>query len=866
VLDASLDWWWGPTYTFAVSTFVTQYAANGSSTGWSLAPAPTLFNISSALAEPTCTWAVTVETYPYQFPNGTVTNETYTFYEGACAYTPPPEAASTTFITQTAFSSLTATTGQGTIPSVAATPTPPAASIGNSTAAFSSGTPFVFFSAYEIVSSYPTVQGNGRNTCAEVTSTYNMATPISFAYEGPAVNGSTVVNAGVTGDVNPAFLGVVNITNAVAGSWVAAPTVVIIVEDVVANQVVPAALTFNSQTILATPTPTLPPNISPGRPTTYTTVVVPPPQTESTQVTLQLPSYSTARTSIHTGGLVIGGSRTNKASLTVVSFTARLESTQVTLDIAVPPSQSVVTANFQGHTVTATALANHSPPATNGGGLGHLISAIVSAAQPTNALQVLSEALHPGGSNPGSGGGSGSSAQPVADPHSIGGSTSNQTPGAAANIPQITLGSQTFTANAATQFSLGPSATLTPGGIIVVGGTTISLANGASEVVINGNTETLRSPAVTPAPQITIAGTVYQANHGSTYDIAGQLLTPGGIITANGVQISLEPGASAVVVNGKTTILGDGSPTTPNPNQATITAPPLLTVDGLAYGANGGTSYVISGQTLTPGGEITLTGPNGVETISLNAVAKELFTITNGVTITSMIGLLGAAATGAPILTVDGQEYSAISYDTGSGPTYVIDGHTLTRGGEITISGPHGLETISLEAAGTAIVEIGNGHTTTSTIQGAYGILPTSPPVLTIGGETFTAINNGATYIIDGQTLMPGEIETLTVGGHTFVVSLAPQATLLVIMEEGPNGQITATELETLFPAQMTGSTVTNTVNADAGATKTSSIASATASGASTAAALQNTAPPDVATSVSGVLIAAGSLVLAIWL
>lgn len=792
-------------------------------------------------------------------------NETYTFYEGSCAYTPPPDAASTTLITQTAFSSLNATTGKGTIPSVVATPTPPAASVGNTTAAYSSGTPFVFFSMYEIVSSYPTMQANGRNACAEVTSTYNMATPFSFAYEGPAVNGSTVVNAGVTGDVNPAFLGVFNVTNAVAGSWVAAPTVIIIVEDVVANQVVPEALTYKTQTILATPTPTLPPNISPGSPTTYTTIVVPPHRTESTQVTLQLPSYSTATTSTHTGGLVIGGSHTSQGSLTVIPFTARLESSQVTLDIAVPPSQTVVTASFEGQTVTATALANHNPPATDPGGLGNLVSAIVSAVQPTNALQVLSQALHPGGSNHGSGGGSGSSAQPVVAADSIGGLTSNQSPGAAVNIPQITVGSQTFTANAATQFSLGSSATLTPGGIVVVGGETISLANDASAVVIDGNTETLKSPAVTPAPQITISGIVYQANGDSTYDIEGQLLTPGGIITANGVKISLEPGASAIVVNGKTTILGGSSPTTPNANRPTITAPPLLTLNGQAYGANGGTSYVISGQTLTPGGLITISGPNGIQTISLNAAANGLFTVTNSVTISSTIGLLGAMATGAPILTIDGQKYSALSYDTGSGPTYVVDGQSLTRGGKITISGPHGLEIISLEVAGTAIVEVENGHTTTSTIQGAYGVLPTPPPVLTIGGETFTAINNGATYIIDGQTLMPGETETLTIGGHTFIVSLAPQATLLVIMEEGPNGQITATELETLFPPQITGNTVSNTVNAGADPTKISSTVFATASGVSTAE-LQNTAPLDFAAPLSGVVIAMGSLALAIWL
>ncbi|KAI7198084.1 hypothetical protein KC352_g20470 [Hortaea werneckii] len=531
-----------------------------------------------------------------------------------------------------------------------------------------------------------------------------------------------------------------------------------------------------------------------------------------------------------------------------------------------------------------------------------------------------------------------------------------QAQGAAANIPLITVGSQTFTANAATQFSLASGATLTPGGVVTFDGTTVSLAGDASQVVVNGQRTELDAPRLTPAPMVTLDGTVYKANPGSTFDINGSILTPGGVITSDGTRISLAPGASAIVVDGKTTSLRSGGPqTTPASNEAsitaapvlpvdgdrvqpqgqgatyvisgqtltpggaitytnengeketlslnspanqlvsvidgttrstnlpnaaamsTITAPPVLNVNGMGYAANGGTSYVISGQTLTPGGAITITNSAGeAETLSLNSAANELYTGIEGTTATSMIAGVGAMSTGAPVLTIDGQTYTANSYDSGSGPTYVISGQTLTRGGEVTLSGTNGegMETVSLDSAGTAIEIISDGQTSTSTIPDAYEVMPTAAPVLTINGETFTAINNGATYIISGKTLTPNEAETVTISGRTFVVSLAPQASLLVISSENGNGQVTATSYETLFPVQMTGGVVTNTVGMDGGGnggavTRTSMGPGASATGSNTPEeydpSLQNSGS-SLAVQITGFAVAGGSLVLAVFL
>merc|ERR1712072_1573838 len=208
-----------------------------------------------------------------------------------------------------------------------------------------------------------------------------------------------------------------------------------------------------------------------------------------------------------------------------------------------------------------------------------------------------------------------------------------QAPGAAANIPLITVGSQTFTANAATQFRLASDATLTPGGVVTFDGTTVSLAQDASQVVVNSQKTGLSAPRLTPAPMVTLDGTVYKANPGSTFDIDGSILTPSGVITSDGTRISLAPGASAIAVDG----------------------------DRIQPQGQGAT-YVISGQTLTPGGAITYTNDNGqVETLSLNSPANQLVSVIDGTTRSTSLPNAAAMSTitAPPVLNVNGKGYAA---------------------------------------------------------------------------------------------------------------------------------------------------------------------------------------------------------------
>ncbi|TKA68397.1 hypothetical protein B0A49_10641, partial [Cryomyces minteri] len=389
-----------------------------------------------------------------------------------------------------------------------------------------------------------------------------------------------------------------------------------------------------------------------------------------------------------------------------------------------------------------------------------------------------------------------------------------------ATPPLLTIGANTYTANAATQYylapgqtltaggqvtvsgtvvSLGPSAsyvvvngvtrglfaptvapqpllnvggtqyaanagssyviagqTLTPVGVIIVDGTTISLAASESAVVVNGVTQTLASPVITPAP-IVLGSSTYTANAGSTYVIGGQTLTPGGVITESGSTVSLGPSAAIVVVNGITQTLGP----------AATTPAPILTVGGRTYTANAGSSYVIAGQTLTPGGVITVSGT----TISLAPSAANI--VVNGVKQTLASP---ATITAPPVLTIGGMTYTA-----NTGTTYTIASQTLTPGGVITVSGT----VISLTPSATAIVV----NSVTTTLFPA-GVVTTSAPLLTVGASTYTA-NAGTTFTIGGQTLTPGGV--ITVSGT--IISLSASATIAVV------GTVT----ETLFPATTTG-------------------------------------------------------------
>ena len=226
-----------------------------------------------------------------------------------------------------------------------------------------------------------------------------------------------------------------------------------------------------------------------------------------------------------------------------------------------------------------------------------------------------------------------------------------------------------ITANSASDFIIG-SQTLTPGGLITIAGTPVSLAPSANFAVIGDSTQTLQPAATNPSPVVlSLAnGLSVTANSASAFVIGSQTLTPGGVITIAGTPVSLAPSASFAVIGGSTQIL----------QPAPTNAPAVLPLANGFITANSASAFVIGSQTLTPGGVITLSGTP----ISLAAAGSYV------VVGTSTIPLATAAPSSAgrpspEIFTFAGKTYTA---DAAS-DVFVIDGQTLSPGAAITVSG-----------------------------------------------------------------------------------------------------------------------------------------------------------------------------------
>ncbi|KAJ4384819.1 hypothetical protein N0V86_000422 [Didymella sp. IMI 355093] len=173
--------------------------------------------------------------------------------------------------------------------------------------------------------------------------------------------------------------------------------------------------------------------------------------------------------------------------------------------------------------------------------------------------------------------------------------------------------------------------TLAPGGPpITVSGSTLSLAPSGAFLIIDGSTTTLAAAAHVTPPPLTIGNDVFKPllESGTTYQIGTAMLTPGGSVIVADTTISLAAGATALVVNGVTTTLAAHA-------QAMVTNPPILTIGSRTYTAapGTGTAFVINGQTLTPGGTITVDGT----TIVLSPQATELVYASSGRSTTAVL-------------------------------------------------------------------------------------------------------------------------------------------------------------------------------------------------------------------------------------
>ncbi|KAI9707998.1 MAG: hypothetical protein M1820_004417 [Bogoriella megaspora] len=292
------------------------------------------------------------------------------------------------------------------------------------------------------------------------------------------------------------------------------------------------------------------------------------------------------------------------------------------------------------------------------------------------------------------------------------------------------IGSQTLVAGGPAITAHGTPVSMNEGAVFV-GGSTIALARNAQATGV-------------AAPQITVDGHTFTANAAGGYVLGpGETLTPGGTVTMNGNEVvSLGASGSFFVVNGVTSTIAGPA----------ITPAPSGILRAIAQGSNGGATYMIGGQELTPGGVITYQD----STISLGPSGN--YIVVDGVT----TDLAAPGASAVPALTIDGRVYRA---EAGS-HAYVIDGQTLTPGGEIVVDGT----TISLEPSASAVVV--DGITSSLSLNGNLGA-----PVLTFDGQTYTVGSSNGDFVINGETLTPGGQIII----HGTTISLSPDDKTAVI-------------------------------------------------------------------------------------
>ena len=123
---------------------------------------------------------------------------------------------------------------------------------------------------------------------------------------------------------------------------------------------------------------------------------------------------------------------------------------------------------------------------------------------------------------------------------------------AIAALPALTIGSQTITADSADQYIVG-SQTLTPGGVITVSSTTVSLASNRAYAVVGLKTQSL---GITAPPALKIGSQTITANSADDFIVGSQTLTPGGVVVVSGTTISLASGGTEAVVGTSTVGLG----------------------------------------------------------------------------------------------------------------------------------------------------------------------------------------------------------------------------------------------------------------------------------------------------------------------
>ena len=271
-----------------------------------------------------------------------------------------------------------------------------------------------------------------------------------------------------------------------------------------------------------------------------------------------------------------------------------------------------------------------------------------------------------------------------------------------------------------------------------------------------GQTPATYSQAGSQAPETPISGLTYSANSASKIVVEGQTIEPGApTVTISGTSFSLVPNGGPAIISGSTQKLV--LPTSP-------LVVPTLSFGGSTYTANSASQFIVAGEALNPGSQITVSGT------PISLAAGGTIAVVGSST---QVLAPNTTPTGSAILTFAGSSYTA---DSSSG--FLIDGQTLKPGGAITVQS----NIISLNQGGSAAII---GGSSTQYLSTPY-VTATPGAVITFGGSTYT-LNSASDFEIGGQSLSEGGV--ITVGGTP--ISFAAGGTDVVVgtSTEGLGGE-----------------------------------------------------------------------------
>ncbi|KAK0507009.1 hypothetical protein JMJ35_010467 [Cladonia borealis] len=283
--------------------------------------------------------------------------------------------------------------------------------------------------------------------------------------------------------------------------------------------------------------------------------------------------------------------------------------------------------------------------------------------------------------------------------------------------PIVTINSQPATLSVVPGLTIDGQNVIAGAPAATIQGVQISLAPSASAIVVDGSTTPL-SPGQTPV--ITLGSQPVTASPTSQYVLGGRALVPGAAaITISGTPISVPTDGNAVVVRGSTVAIPD----------AASPVLPVITLGNQVITANSASQFLVGDQTLVPGAP--------------------------AITVAAPASAVAAFSPSPTALTVGGEVF------TPNPTAFSIGGTTISAGGPgVTVD----WTSISLGSSG--ILHIGSSMI-------SLPVNEVSPTAYTIGGQVFTP--NPSAFSIDGTTISAGGPGAMVDGT---IVSLGPSGIL----------------------------------------------------------------------------------------